>query len=44
MMVDALAKSGCSRYVEFKAITKICVFQSGKVEQVGNIKTSDNFF
>lgn len=34
MMVDLLTKSGCSRYVEFKAVSKVCFFQSGKVEQV----------
>lgn len=33
-MVDILTKSGCSRYVEFKAISKVCVYQSGRVEQV----------
>ena len=32
--MDLLTKSGCSRYVEFKAVSKICIFQSGKVEQV----------
>ena len=47
MMVDTLTKSGCSRYVEFKAINKVCVYQSGKVEQVGKInavKTKIRFF
>lgn len=34
-MVDLLTKSGCSRYVEFKAVTKICIYESGKVQQVG---------
>ena len=35
MMVDTLTKSDCSRYVEFKAVSKVCVYQSGKIEQVG---------
>ena len=32
--MDLLTKSGCSRYVEFKAVNKICIYQSGVVEQV----------
>ena len=33
-MVDLLTKSNCSRYVEFKAVSKICIYQSGTIEQV----------
>ncbi len=32
--MDLLTKSGCSRYVEFKAVNKICIYHSGMVEQV----------
>ena len=32
--MDLLTNSGCSRYVEFKAINKICMYQSGTIEQV----------
>ncbi len=33
-MVNLLTESGCSRYLEFKAVGKICILQDGQVEQV----------
>lgn len=38
-LVEVLIRSGVGRYLEFKGVDELCLFQNGKLERVGNTHT-----